>query len=187
MIVSVARRVGHDPGDARGYFPPPEELPKLMQGFVQTLEAYVRIIGDTGLRYVGGLRLFILPRGADAPEWKLGLDVTDTVIGRREETDNLAPLTLVRGVLAELAAIAEVRAMVYEGTRAERKARNRATAHYCKALLDLAERAEQPGIMLSHVTRLLGEIPPPPSLRLPVPAVIALGTLAAGAVWFWLF
>lgn len=185
MIVSVARRVGHDPGDARGYFPPPEDLPKLMQGFVQTLEAYVRIIGDGGLRYVGGLRLFILPRGAEPPEWKLGLDVMDTVIGRREETDNLAPLTLVRGVLTELAAIAEVRALVFEGTRAERKARNRATAHYCQALLDLAERAGQPGFMLSHVTRLLGEIPPPPSPRLPVPALIGLGVLLVGALWFW--
>ena len=185
-VVSVTRRVGHDPGDAQGYFPPPEDLPKLLQGFVQVLEAYVRIIGDTGLRYVGGLRLFILPRGAEAPEWKLGLDVMDTVIGRREETENMAPMALIRGVLTEMAAIAEVRAIVFEGTRNARRERTRATAHYCAALLALSERAAQPGFMLSHVSKLLGEIPEPKAPRHVAPLVAVAAALIVGGLW-WFF
>lgn len=187
VIASVARRVGHDPGDPRGHFPPPEALPELLRGFIQVLEAYVRIIGDSGLRYVGGLRLFVLPRGAEPPEWKLGLDVMDTVIGRVEETENLPPLTLVRGVLNEMANIADVRALVFEGTRAEQKARMRATAHYCAALLALSERAAQPGFMLGHVTKQLGEIPPPPKPRHLLPALVGVVLVLAAGLWLWIF
>lgn len=185
VIASIARRVGHDPSDPHGYFPPPEDLPKLLQGFIRNLESYVQIVGDAGLRYVGGLRLFLLPRGAEPPEWKLGLDVIDSVVGRREETEPMAPLTLVRGVLAEMAAIADVRALVHEGSRAERAERTRATAHYCAALNALAERAEQPGYMLTHITRQLGEIPPPPKPRARWPWLVGIGSLLALGLGIW--
>ncbi|MCK6569481.1 hypothetical protein L6V77_00025 [Myxococcota bacterium] len=184
VIASVTRRVGHDPSDPNGYFPPPEDVPRLLIGFVAHLEAYVKFMGDPGLRYVGGLRLYRVPRGADAPEWKLGLDVLDTVVGRREETEDLAPLTLVRAVLREVAAILEVRAMDPEGSKAVRHARAAAAAHYGEALLAIAERAEQPGYRLGHVSRQLGEIGPPRRRRALWPVVIGLVLVALGGLWY---
>ncbi len=184
VIASVTRRCGHDPSDPHGYFPPAEDVPRLLIGFVAHVEAYVKFMGDAGLRYVGGLRLYLLPRGSESPEWKLGLDVLDTVVGRREETESLAPLTLVRGVLTEVAAILEVRAMDPEGTRAERRARAKVAAHYGAALLDIARRAEKPGYRLGHVARQLGEIPPAPRHRPRWPLILGLAGLVAGAVWY---
>jgi hypothetical protein len=184
VIASITRRVGHDPSDPNGYFPPPEEVPRLLAGFVGHVEAYAKFMGDPGLRYVGGLRLFMLPRGSEAPEWKLGLDVLDTVVGRREETDALSPLTLVRGVLTEMAAILEVRAMVFEGTRNEQRARVASAAHYGAALLAIAERAGQPGYRLGHVSTQLAAIGPPRRRRLPWSLLMG-GVAALLAGWLW--
>ncbi len=185
-VASVARRVGHDPSRPMAYFPPPEELPGLLRGFIRDLEVYTKVMGDTGLRYVGGLRLFIVPRGARTPEWKLGLEILDTVVGRREDTSSIAPLTLVRAVIREMAGLLEVRNLVHEGSRTERRSRADVVAHFCTELNALADRSEQPGFMLAHVHKQLDEIRPPKSRGPLWPWLLGTGTLLGIGSGLWL-
>ena len=110
MAATIVKRVGHEPGDPRGRLPPDERIPSLLAQFAKDVDAYMRVMGDSGLRYVGALRLYYVPRGGDAPDWRLGLEVVDTVIGRKAETPSLTPVLLVRGVLVEFADLVELRA-----------------------------------------------------------------------------
>ena len=96
-------RVGDDPMDPKAQLPLPPQLPGFCAGFVKNVERYVALFGDEDLRYVQALRTYRVPRRGRPDERVLGLDALPTAIGGAEEPVPIAALSLVRGVLGELA------------------------------------------------------------------------------------
>lgn len=103
------QRVGRDPNDAATELPPPAEVPELLRVFALNLERYVVNLGDEELRYVRALRLYRVPRHERPDDFVLGVDVLPTVIGLAEPTVPIDPLTLVRGVIGEMAELFDQR------------------------------------------------------------------------------
>lgn len=110
VIAAVMRRVGRDPADPAAELPPPARVPRLLARFARDVDAYVRLMGDEGLRWVRALRLYPVPRRGRRPDHVLGLDALQTVVGLREPPLALAPTTLVRGIVGELARVIRARA-----------------------------------------------------------------------------
>lgn len=102
-------RVGRDPQDPRTDLPPPEALPELLRAFAFNLERYIHNLGDEELRYVRALRIYRIPHVKIADEFVLNVDILPTVIGLAEPTVPIHPLTLVRGVIGELAELLDQR------------------------------------------------------------------------------
>lgn len=103
------QRVGRDPNDRATELPPPAEVPELLRVFALNLERYVVNLGDDELRYVRALRLYRVPRHERPDDFVLGVDVLPTVIGLAEPTVPIDPLTLVRGVIGEMAELFDQR------------------------------------------------------------------------------
>ncbi|MCB9552989.1 MAG: hypothetical protein H6705_14150 [Myxococcales bacterium] len=103
------QRVGRDPNDRTTELPAPAEVPELLRVFALNLERYVVNLGDDELRYVRALRLYRVPRHERPDDFVLGVDVLPTVIGLAEPTVPIDPLTLVRGVIGEMAELFDQR------------------------------------------------------------------------------
>lgn len=99
----IMRRVGEDPSSPQADHPAPPAFPKVLARFALEVERYVAHLGDEDLRYVQALRLCQVPRGRQAPEHILTLDALPTVVGLRAVAVPIAPVSLVRGVIGELA------------------------------------------------------------------------------------
>jgi len=109
--ISIMRRRGPDPSTNGITWPTFSALPLLVARVARDVGVYVRLTGDEDLRYLGALRLCEIPGKDEARDWRLTFDAVDTIIGRREETTPLTPLTLMRGVLDEVVTLGELRLM----------------------------------------------------------------------------
>jgi hypothetical protein len=193
VVGVVMRRVGRDPGDPRAELPPLDEIPRVLARFAREVERYVRVMGDDGLRYVRALRLHAVPRRARSPAHVLGLDALQTVLGLREPPLALAPATLVRGIVGEMAQLVRGRGdeLRMERTpfrplrslrRAHRRHRHEALA---AALDEVGARIEGQGADPPTAARWLEAVRIP---RLTPPVRALLGLLALGALgaatWF---
>lgn len=187
-------RVGRDPQDPRTELPPPAELPELLRAFVFNLERYVHNLGDDELRYVRALRIYRIPHVKIADEFVLNVDILPTVIGLAEPTVAIHPLTLVRGVIGELAELLDQRREELRSTlspvRVAEWARGRSLVDQMGrtlALLDeLCAWIDQERPPLSAVRQRLAQASTPrrsdQSRALTVAFVICAG-VAAGAWW----
>ncbi len=99
----LVRRVGRDPNEPDTELPSNERIPGLLADFVRDIERYLLHLSDHELRYVRAIRMHRIPRKTKAPLFLLGLDVLPTATGLTLETSGIAPLSLVRGVIGELA------------------------------------------------------------------------------------
>ena len=64
---------------------------------------YISWMNDPELSYVQALKLNVIPQHPADPILKLSLDVLPTVVGHRGKMIPLSPVTLLRGVVGELA------------------------------------------------------------------------------------
>lgn len=117
FVAVLMRRTGGDPGSATTELPPPPAIPDLLKQFTEDVGLYIRIMADDDLRFVSALRLHRIPQKGEGLEFRLGLDALNTVIGLRSEALELAPATLVRGVLEEIVARLLSRVDELEATR----------------------------------------------------------------------
>lgn len=109
VVGVLMMRFGRDPNDPSTELPAPSAVPELLRVFALNLERYVLNLGDDELRYVRALRLYRVPRHLRDDDFVLGVDVLPTVIGLAEPTVPIDPLTLVRGVIGEMAELFDVR------------------------------------------------------------------------------
>lgn len=109
VVGVLMMRFGRDPNDPSTELPPPTAVPELLRVFALNLERYVINLGDDELRYVRALRLYRVPRHLRADDFVLSVDVLPTVIGLAEPTVPIDPLTLVRGVVGEMAELFDIR------------------------------------------------------------------------------
>ncbi len=178
---TVMRRRGPDPSSPGVEWPAPERLPALMARFVRDVGLYARVMGDDGLRFLGALRLCAIPNREGQTDWRLTLDALDTLVGRREVSGPLTPLALVRGVLLELATIAEARLMdPLDPYGRLGKAEKRRAEGVVESFRTLAQWAQRPSCTPKKLARRLDELAPTPS-GLPRAGVV-LGVLVAVAV-----
>lgn len=99
----LVRRIGRDPNQPDTELPPSDDIAGVLGDFVRDIERYLLHMGDDELRYIRAIRLFQIPRKAKPPLFLLGLDPLPTVVGLEGDPVSIRPLSLVRGVLAELA------------------------------------------------------------------------------------
>jgi len=103
VIGVLMRRRGHDLQDPKTPLPAPEQIPRLLQLFCHEVSLYISMMNDPELSFVQALKLCVIPKGLDPPEHKLMLDVLPTAVGLRGKSLPLSPVTLLRGVIGELA------------------------------------------------------------------------------------
>lgn len=193
VVGVVMRRVGRDPGDPRAELPPLDDIAGVLGRFAREVERYVRVMGDDGLRYVRALRLHAIPRRGRSPEYVLGLDALQTVLGLREAPLALAPATLVRGIVGEMAQLVRGRGdelrmerTPFRPLRALRRAHRRHRHEALAAALEaVGARIEGNGADPSTAARWLEAVRVP---RMTFPIRVVLSALALGAVgaatWF---
>lgn len=195
VVAVFMLRLGRDPNDAATELPSPEQIPSLLREFTLNLERYVHALGDEELRYVRALRLYRVPRHQRADDFVLGVDVLPTVIGLAEPTVPISPLTLVRGVLGELAELLDQRREALAAGLSPvrltewRDGRRRVTEmdRVVRGLDALCAVIDNDRIGLSVVRERLERLQPRPrSWR--KPALQALALIAAGLAiaWFWM-
>jgi hypothetical protein len=194
VVGVVMRRVGRDPLDAAGELPPLEEVPRILARFAREVDRYVRMMGDDGLRYVRALRLHVVPRKKGPPEYALGLDALQTVLGLRDPPLPLSPTALVRGIAAELAQVVRGRGDELRMARTPLhpvEALRRAHARHrheglADALLAVAARIGETNAEPSTAAKWLDAVRVPRftrPLRL-VAALVALLAAVGAATWF---
>lgn len=195
VVAVFMLRLGRDPNDPATELPPPAEIPGVLRDFALNLERYVHAIGDDELRYVRALRLYRVPRHNRADEFVLGVDVLPTVIGLSEPTVPLAPLTLVRGVIGELAELLDQRreeaAAALSPLRLAEWRRGRrhvaALERVVRGLDDLCARIDAEHIPLATVRDALDALRPRPrSWRKPLLQALALMAAGLTIIWLWL-
>jgi hypothetical protein len=141
--VSVMRRRGPDPSTVGISWPPFSALPLLVARVARDVGVYVRLTGDEDLRFLGALRLCEIPGKDEARDWRLTFDAMDTIIGRREETTPLTPMTLMRGVLDEVVTLGELRLMDPQGFEAPLSKTDRRSAETLIASMRAASQWSQ--------------------------------------------
>ncbi len=109
VIGVLMRRRGHDLQDAKTPLPDAAQIPRLLQLFCHEVNLYISMMNDPELSFVQALKLCVIPKGLDEPEYKLMLDVLPTAVGLRGKSLPLSPVTLLRGVIGELAEQLDVR------------------------------------------------------------------------------
>lgn len=109
VIGVLMRRRGHDLQDPKTPLPDAAQIPRLLQLFCHEVSVYISMMNDPELSFVQALKVCVIPRGLDAPDYKLMLDVLPTAVGLRGKSLPLSPVTLLRGVIGELAEQLDVR------------------------------------------------------------------------------
>ncbi len=110
MVIGVLmRRRGYDLQQANAPFPKVERIPSLLQGFCRDIQAYISWMGDIELTYIQALKLFEIPQRSGEPIYRLALDPLPTAIGLKGKPIPLNPVTLVRGVMGEIAEQLDIR------------------------------------------------------------------------------
>lgn len=195
-VVSIMMlRVGRDPNDPATELPPPGRLPDLLHDFALNLERYVHALGDEELRYVRALRLYRVPRHQRPDEFVLGVDVLPTVIGLAEPTVPISPLTLVRGVVGEMAELLdqrrEERAAALSPVRlAEWRSGRRIVTEMDRVIrgLDaLCALIDTERVQLAVVREQLAALRPRTrDWRKPLLQALALTAAVLGLIWLWI-
>lgn len=188
----VMGRRGADPNHPQTELPPLERLPAVLAGFVSNVERYLGLLGDPELRFVMALRLYGVPGKGPSAGHVLGLDALPTVVGLTHEAVPIAPVSLVRGVLSELARQIEERAHELDATRSPARpwrwvrASHRLRQHHAlvTALDDVVSSIDAAGLPELATVRgwiVAIEVPVFPWGRVAVGALIAVGLVVAAA------
>lgn len=102
IAILMARR-GFDLQDPQCPLPEAEQIPSLLKLFDREINMYIMWMSDEELSFIQALRLHKIPQAHNPPIYKLSLDVLPTVLGLKGKSIPLHPVTLMRGVIGELA------------------------------------------------------------------------------------
>lgn len=102
IAILMARR-GFDLQDPQCPLPEAEGIPKLLKLFDREISMYITWMSDEELSFIQALKLHQIPQANRAPIYKLSLDILPTVLGLKGKPIPLQPVTLLRGVIGELA------------------------------------------------------------------------------------
>jgi hypothetical protein len=109
MIGVLMRRKGYDLQHPKAPFPHVEGIPLLLQNFCREIQTYMSWMNDIELTYIQALKIFEIPQRSGTPIYKLGLDPLPTAVGLKGKAIPLSPVTLIRGVMGELAEQLDIR------------------------------------------------------------------------------
>lgn len=195
VVAVLMLRTGRDPNDPATELPEPSHVPALLRDFVLNLERYVHALGDERLRYVRALRLYRVPRHNRPDEFVLGVDVLPTVIGLAEPTVDISPLTLVRGVIGELAELLDQRREEIAAALSPlrlgdwRRGRRRVARieRVVEGLDGICARIDAERVPLAVVREELDALQPRErDWRTPLLQALFVVALALGAIWMWM-
>ena len=196
VIAIVMRRVGYELQDPNLDLPPTEKIPALLKVFCREINMYTKWMSDYELSFIQALKLNNIPQANRFPVYKFSLDILPTVLGLRGKSIPLNPVTLLRGVIGELAEQIDLRGTGAPNVDAEgihvffeylRQKRVQREVDACIQELDhLAARIDLLQPDFEHVSRWVqeldqGEIAPLIPLRL----VIAMISVSAAVLLYW--
>ena len=196
VIAIVMRRVGYELQDPDLVLPPVEKVPALLKVFCREINMYIKWMQDHELSFIQALKLNKIPQVNRSPMYKFSLDILPTVLGLRGKSIPLNPVTLLRGVIGELAEQIDLRGVEDTDPDATglgvffeylRKKRQQREVDACIQELDhLAARIDLLQPDFEHVARWIqefdqGEIAPLVPLRL----VIAVISVLAAIILYW--
>lgn len=102
IAILMARR-GFDLQDPDCPLPTALQVPKLLKLFDREINMYITWMSDEELSFIQALKLHCIPQAHNPPIYKLSLDILPTVLGLKGKSIPLHPVTLMRGVIGELA------------------------------------------------------------------------------------
>ena len=104
VVIAIAmRRKGYDLQDPSAPLPNATDTPKLLKLFCREISMYINWMSDQELSFVQALKLTVIPQARNPSIPKFTLDILPTVLGLRGKSIPLNPVTLVRGVIGEIA------------------------------------------------------------------------------------
>jgi len=103
VIAVLMKRKGYDLQDSKTPLPEPEEIPQFIKTFCREVQMYISWMNDPELCFIQSLKLNVIPQTQQDPILKLTLDTLPTIVGLRGRSIPLSPVTLIRGVIGELA------------------------------------------------------------------------------------
>ena len=102
IAILMARR-GYDLQDPECPFPEAGDVPKVLKLFDREISMYISWMSDEELSFIQALKLHRIPQAHSPALYKLSLDILPTVLGLKGKAIPLQPVTLIRGVIGELA------------------------------------------------------------------------------------
>ena len=112
VIAILMSRRGYDLQDPECPFPEVDKIPHLLKLFDREINMYLTWMSDEELSFIQALKLHKIPQAYNSPIHKLSLDILPTVLGLKGKAIPLQPVTLLRGVIGEIAEQLDGRALV---------------------------------------------------------------------------
>ena len=196
VIAIIMRRKGLDLQDSKTPIPAPTDVAELIKLFCREVQMYISWMNDPELCFIQALKLNVIPQAQQEPILKLSLDTLPTIVGLRGRSIPLSPVTLLRGVIGELAEQVDLRSdeLEYESdgllshlweSYKQRKRRRQAVA--CVRELDaLAAKIDLMQPELSQLSTWISELSGGEAAPL-IPPRLLVAALCAGAAFllYW--